>query len=169
MSEHSIEDWFHNYEKDVTNFLVYYTGSMDVEDLVQDTFLTAMNKLPRFKGNSHPKTWLIAIARNIVIDRYRRKKVWEKIKYTLVPEQPNQNDLESHMVKNLYNTQLTRAIDLLPQSYKEVVILRGIMELSSKEASIVLKWSQNKVNVMYHRSLKKIRETLEEEGFCYEA
>ncbi len=168
MEEHSIEDWFHNYEQDVTSFLVYYTGSVEVEDLVQDTFLIAMNKLTSFKGDSHPKTWLISIARNIVIDRYRKNKVWERIKHILSAEQPIATTIENSIMKNSEQTQLVNAIHQLPSPYKEVVILRGIMELSSKEASVILKCSTNKVNVMYHRALKKIKEILEEEGFCYE-
>ena len=36
-----IEQWFNEYEKDITKYLVYYTGSKDVEDLVQETFLKA--------------------------------------------------------------------------------------------------------------------------------
>ncbi|HSO58436.1 MAG TPA: sigma-70 family RNA polymerase sigma factor, partial [Paenisporosarcina sp.] len=86
MGDHSVASWFQSYEKDVTSFLIYYTGSIEVEDLVQDTFLIAMNKLSNFKGDSHPKTWLISIARNIVIDRYRRRKVWERIKHVLSSE-----------------------------------------------------------------------------------
>lgn len=168
MREYSIAGWFQSYEKDVTSFLIYYTGSIEVEDLVQDTFLFAMNKLSNFKGNSHPKTWLISIARNIVIDRYRRRKVWERIKHVLTSDEANSMDVEANIIRKLENTQLNRAIHKLSLPYKEVVILRGILDLSSKEASSVLKCSQNKVNVMYHRALKKLRELLEEDGFLYE-
>ena len=36
---------FKLYERDITSFLIYYTGSMDVEDLVQETFMIAMKKM----------------------------------------------------------------------------------------------------------------------------
>ncbi|MBS4222515.1 RNA polymerase sigma factor [Bacillus sp. FJAT-49682] len=163
-----IEDWFQKYEQDITSFLIYYTGSMDVEDLVQDTFLIALKKISRFKGDSHPKTWLISIARNHVIDMYRRKRVWENIKQFLLPEQTSFNEIEDHLIKKSENSRLYKAIHQLSPQYKEVVILRGILELSSKETSDILKCNQNKVNVTYHRSLKKLREILEKEGFCLE-
>ncbi|MEK5523117.1 RNA polymerase sigma factor [Heyndrickxia sp. FSL W8-0423] len=73
MGGYSIEELFQKYEQDITSYLIYYTGSADVEDLVQDTFLLAMKNLSNFKENSHPKTWLISIARNIVIDKFRRR------------------------------------------------------------------------------------------------
>jgi RNA polymerase sigma-70 factor (ECF subfamily) len=168
VEDYSIAEWFQLYEVDITSFLVYYTGSLEVEDLVQDTFLIAMRKLSTFNGKSHPKTWLISIARNLVIDRYRRTKVWEKIKYILSSEHPHSSDLEDITIKKFDNIHLYNAINLLSSQNKEVVILRGILELSSKETSDVLKCSQNKVNVMYHRSLKKLKELLEKEGFYYE-
>ncbi|WP_394191444.1 RNA polymerase sigma factor [Paenisporosarcina quisquiliarum] len=168
MEKYSIADWFHSYEKDVTTFLIYFTGSIEVEDLVQDTFLVAMNKSSNFKGESHPKTWLISIARNIVIDRYRRAKVWERIKHILSSDEAYSLDVETSIIRKLENNQLNSAIHKLSNPYKEVVILRGILDFSSQETSSVLKCSQNKVNVMYHRALKKLREILEEDGFLYD-
>lgn len=168
MVKHSIEDWFNLYERDVTSFLIYYTGSMDVEDFVQETFLIAMKKLSGFKEQSHPKTWLISIARNIVIDRYRRRKVWNRIKHFLLKEQKLSNESEEQIIVKQESTQLYQAIHQLSSRYKEVVILRGILELSSKEVSEILNTNVNQVNVTFHRALKKLKEQLVEEGFTNE-
>ncbi|GIN89528.1 RNA polymerase sigma factor [Siminovitchia terrae] len=168
MKEYSIEDWFEKYERDITSFLIYYTGFTDVEDLVQDTFLIAMNKLSKFKGNSHPKTWLIAIARNIVIDRYRRKKVWQRIRHYFIADREQVPGSEDIIIQSLEQRQLYDAIDRLSSQQKEVVILRGILELSSNDTGEILKCSPNNVNVTYHRALKKLKEFLEEEGFDLE-
>ena len=164
MVNHSIEDWFQLYERDITSFLTYYTGSVDVEDLVQETFLIAMKKMPSFQEQSHPKTWLISIARNRVIDQYRRRKVWERIKHVVFREQPLSNALEEQAIINQDIAQLYKAIHLLPPRYKEVVILRGILELPAKEVSEILKSNVNHVNVLFHRSLKKLKDLLVEEG-----
>ncbi|WLD93860.1 RNA polymerase sigma factor [Alkalihalobacillus sp. AL-G] len=168
MGEHSIEEWFESYQKDITSFLAYYTGSLDVEDLVQETFLVAINKLSNFKGDSHPKTWLISIARNIVIDRYRRRKVWERIKHVISADETASNGIENKIIENLDSVELVNAIERLSRPHKEVVILRGILELSSEETCVILKCSQNTVNVKFHRALKKLRVILEKEGFSYE-
>ncbi len=168
MKEYSIEDWFEKYERDITSFLTYYTGFTDVEDLVQDTFLIAINKISKFKGDSNPKTWLIAIARNIVIDRYRRKRVWQRIKHYFASGHGQVPGSEEIIIQNQEQQQLYDAIERLSSQQKEVVILRGILELSSKETGEILKYSPNKVNVTYHRALKKLKEFLEEEGFACE-
>jgi RNA polymerase sigma-70 factor (ECF subfamily) len=43
-----------------------------VEDIVQDTFLSALKGLKGFKGESSEKSWLFAIARNKMIDHFRK-------------------------------------------------------------------------------------------------
>jgi RNA polymerase sigma-70 factor, ECF subfamily len=159
-----IEDWFILYEKDVTNYLVYYTGMKDVEDLVQDTFLRAFHSIGRYRQEANPKTWLISIARNTAIDFYRRKSVWEKIKNLLDRESPNRHQFptEEILLKKIEFANLYAAINKLKPNYRDVVLLRGIAELSSHEVSQVLGWSENKVNVTYFRAVKKLNEGLKD-------
>jgi RNA polymerase sigma-70 factor (TIGR02943 family) len=45
------------------------------EDLVQETFVSAIKGRDSFKGDSSEKTWLVAILKNKIIDHYRRKDV----------------------------------------------------------------------------------------------
>jgi RNA polymerase sigma-70 factor (ECF subfamily) len=160
-----IEEWFDLYERDITSYLVYYTGSMDVEDLVQETFLRALNKISRFNENAHPKTWLISIARNMVIDHYRRNRVWKKLRHIFFHEQFFSFDMDQCILLNQQNTFLYKAINSLPANYKEVIILRGILDMSSKEVSSIMKSNENNINVLYHRSLKKLKIILEKEGY----
>ncbi|MFC7373226.1 RNA polymerase sigma factor [Fictibacillus iocasae] len=168
MDDGIIEEWFMNYEKDITSYLVYYTGTSDVEDLVQDTFVIALHKLKSFQHKSHPKTWLLTIARHLVIARHRKKKVWERVKRYLTPDQSTKNELEERSIKNMENLQLYEAIQRLPSRHRDVIILRGILELTPIEASDVLKCSANKVNVQFHRALKKLQLILEMEGYNHE-
>ncbi|ALC84399.1 MULTISPECIES: RNA polymerase sigma factor [Bacillaceae] len=165
MEKHLIEEWFELYEKDVTSYLIYYTGSIDVEDLVQETFLRAMKKMTVYKKNGHPKTWLVSIARNMVIDQYRKSNVWNKIRHLFIKEQDILINMEQNIMINQDNSVLYHTINQLPAHYKEIIILKGIMEMSSKEVGLVIRSNENNVNVLYHRSLKKLKELLEKEGF----
>ncbi|MFK4997622.1 RNA polymerase sigma factor [Bacillus sp. N9] len=119
MKENVIEEWFHQYERDVTSFLVYYTGMIDVEDIVQETFLLALKNLPRFRAESHPKTWLISIARNLVNDDFRRRKVWQRIWHLLAPKQQLSNELEARMVRHSEKLELHQAIHRLTPPYRK--------------------------------------------------
>ncbi|MDZ5471382.1 RNA polymerase sigma factor [Bacillus sp. 31A1R] len=161
-----IEQWFYEYEIDILNYLIYYTGMRDVEDLVQDTFLRAFNAFHSYRSDANPRTWLISIARNTAIDHFRKKSLWEKVKRTLIADQ---NENESTLTDQLLLMEeeyayLYQSISSLKQSYKEVVLLKGIAELSSEETANVLGWSVNKVNVTFHRAVKKLNLIMKEEG-----
>jgi len=161
---HQIEKWFIQYEQDVTNYLVYYTGSVDVEDLVQETFLRALRALSHFKNDSSPKTWLISIARNTAIDFYRKKSVWNRLKQILDYESPklHEQDTGEKIVRKMEYAYLYKAINELKPTYRDVILLRGIAELSSQEAGQVLGWTENKVNVTFFRAVRKLNERLKE-------
>lgn len=45
------------------------------EDMLQETFLSAIKAAPNFKGESSEKTWLTSILKNKIIDEYRKKSV----------------------------------------------------------------------------------------------
>ncbi len=161
---HQIEKWFIQYEQDVTNYLVYYTGTLDVEDLVQETFLRAFRAFSRFKNESSPKTWLISIARNTAIDFYRKKSVWNRLKQILDYESPkiHEQDTGEKIVRKMEYAHLYESINELKRNYRDVILLRGIAELSSQEAGQVLGWTENKVNVTFFRAVKKLNARLKE-------
>ncbi|MFJ2031185.1 sigma-70 family RNA polymerase sigma factor [Streptosporangium sp. NPDC087985] len=56
---------------DVRRFIAYLAGSHSAEDLTQETFLRVLGSLPRFAGRSSARTWLLSIARRVVVDRFR--------------------------------------------------------------------------------------------------
>lgn len=59
------------------SYLLRITASMaDADDIVQDTYIKAHEKLDTFKGESSLKTWLFAIASNIAKDNLRARKRW---------------------------------------------------------------------------------------------
>ncbi len=59
------------------SYILRITASVaDAEDIVQDTYIKATEKLESFKGESSIKTWLFAIASNLAKDNLRARKRW---------------------------------------------------------------------------------------------
>lgn len=59
------------------SYIVRITASVaDAEDIVQDTYIKAVEKLHTFRGESSLKTWLFAIASNLAKDNLRAQKRW---------------------------------------------------------------------------------------------
>lgn len=162
MDEELITDWFDAYADDIYRFLVYYMSTPDVEDLVQEVFIKAINCYDSFNGKSSPKTWLISIARNLAIDEARRKKRQDWRRLIKTYEYKTENSPEETQVANETKQHLHQAISKLKRNYRDVIILRGIEELSVAETAAILKWPDKKVSLTFHRALKALRKKLEE-------
>ncbi|WP_027962976.1 RNA polymerase sigma factor [Halalkalibacillus halophilus] len=156
-----ISDWYKQYNHDVYNFLIYYTGRNDPEDLVQEVFIKALKGIKRFDGKSSPKTWLFSIARNVAIDEARKRK--RKAADQAVPiddhyEIGHIDTPESIFQKDEEKQELYNLICTLKKSYQEVIMLRAIQDLSVDETASVLNWSNQKVRTTYSRALKALKE-----------
>lgn len=152
-----IEQWFRTHSNDVYRFLVYYTGRKDIDDLVQETFIRAL-RAPQQNEIANPKTWLFAIARNVAIDEKRKKKLrnWLPdlfLQQLVSRERTPEESLELSENKRI----LYDIINQLKRSYRDVLILRGIKGLSSKETAEVLGWSEAKVHITLHRAMKAVQ------------
>lgn len=63
--------------KQLKSYLLRITASVaDAEDIAQDTYLKAAEKLHTFKGESSLKTWVFSIASNLAKDNLRARKRW---------------------------------------------------------------------------------------------
>lgn len=68
---------FEEIRKPLKSFLLRLTASVpDAEDIVQDTYLKASEKISTFRGESTLKTWLFSIASNLAKDNLRVQKRW---------------------------------------------------------------------------------------------
>lgn len=163
MTSSIISEWFYLYNKDIYHFLVYYIGSGDVEDLVQEVFIRAIKGIDTFQEKSSPKTWLLSIARNVGIDEIRRRKRLSVKKATWFQAEQNDTETPEDILQlNENNKLLYQAIQSLKTNYRDVVILRGIKELSVSETASILNWNENKVRTTYHRALKSLQNVRED-------
>ncbi|GEL78490.1 RNA polymerase sigma factor [Tenuibacillus multivorans] len=155
-----ISEWFQQYHQDVYNFLVYYTGKLDTEDLVQEVFIKALNGIDRFDGRSSPKTWLFSIARNVAVDESRKQKrrgSGRTVTLDKAPEVRSDRSPEDILQDHELKRQLYESIQSLKSNYREVLILRGIKDLTVAETAAVLGWSESKVKTTYSRAIKTLR------------
>ncbi|MCF8568587.1 RNA polymerase sigma factor [Alicyclobacillus tolerans] len=158
----NIEDLFRAYKGDVFTYLVYFTGHADVEDLVQETFIRAMKGISGYRHNASVKTWLYAIARNLAVDFKRRKHV-VAIDEELLNLPSSDRSPEEQMEVRDTTKHILNLLGKVNAKYRDVLILRGIHELSTQETAEVLGWTTVRVNVTFHRALKVARKLIETE------
>lgn len=78
-----IASWVAEYTDGLFRYALYKTSDKEsAEDLVQNTFLAALNSFPNFKNESSPKTWLYSILKNKIIDHHRTKFKKQEVRGT---------------------------------------------------------------------------------------
>ena len=67
------EGWVDRYADYLYNYALSRVGSEEIaKDLLQDTFVSALQASERYEGNAAERTWLVAILKHKIIDHYRR-------------------------------------------------------------------------------------------------
>jgi RNA polymerase sigma-70 factor (ECF subfamily) len=142
----------------------------EAEDVLQETFLSALKALPDFEGRSSLSTWLYRIASNASLMRLRKKRpdtVSMDEPLTLddgesVPRQLADwsNLPEEELLSGETRRMMDEAISELPESLRIVFILRDIEGLSTAETGEVLDLSEGAVKTRLHRARLWLRERL---------
>src|SRR5690625_135154 len=156
-----IESWFDKYAETIYNYILIMVKNHQVaEDLTQETFIKAHIKSHQFKGNSELKTWLYRIAYTTTMNYFRKQHpIPTLFDSSIKVKSAEQSFLEQKDLEELY-----QAISRLKLSYRQVIILRKVQELSVKETAIVLNWSESKVKMTLSRAIKMLQVVLNEQG-----
>lgn len=127
------------------------------EDLTQDSFVRIYRRMESFRGDATLSTWMIQIARHTTIDYLRKKHpvtYWSQEKLNLFKAKEN---VEQKVTKNEEVNELYRELAKMKPSYREVVALRKIQELTVKETAGILGWTEGRVKMTTHRAMVKLR------------
>lgn len=162
MDDNTIEHLFVTYADDIHKFLVYFTRNIDVEDLVQETFVKALKGLPNYRKDASLKTWLFSIARGVAIDHFRKTRRQHPVDDSMFSSIAAAGSLTDQVEFNEFYKELLDVLKSkhMKRGYREVVICRALMDMSVNDTAKVLGWTSVRVNVTYHRALKRTRELL---------
>ncbi|WP_206792059.1 RNA polymerase sigma factor SigC [Amycolatopsis sp. MtRt-6] len=73
--QRAFEAWIRATQADVWRFVAHLAGAEPADDLTQETYARAVTALARFAGRSSVRTWLLSIARRVVVDHFRARSV----------------------------------------------------------------------------------------------
>jgi RNA polymerase sigma-70 factor, ECF subfamily len=132
----------------------------DLEDIVQETFLRAYQKLHRFRGDAALRTWLIQIAVNVCRDR--RGGFWSRrVVLTGEPQLPgSSNDPAAISDRAMLRRAIERAVRQLPEKLRLPFVLHVLEDLSGVEVAAALGWNQSTVWSRIYAARKRLRESL---------
>jgi RNA polymerase sigma-70 factor (ECF subfamily) len=153
------------------------------EDLVQETFISALEGLSAFKGSSSVRTWLVGILKHKILDYFRRstREIASADLTALEGETEDEtfNRLEQwrHAPsswkdspdKLLENKEFwkvfVRCLEGMPESFRRAFALRELDGLETEEACKILGITPTNLWVMLHRARAKLRNCLDDNWF----
>lgn len=142
---------YRRFARMVHGLVLARTSHADVDDLVQDVFVTALERLTDLREPAAFGGWLAAIARHRAADHTRRQPRTEEL-VNDVPS-PRQGDrLEALVILN--------AIKSLPEAYNETLVLRLVEGMTGAEIAERTGLTPASVRVNLHRGMKLLREKL---------
>jgi RNA polymerase sigma-70 factor, ECF subfamily len=148
-------------------------NSHDAEEVVQEAFLRAYQKLRQFAGNANFGTWVYRIAANYAIDRLRQKKNEESRREvsTRKPESDTEADPLSQIRDQSPNperlagsaqlaTKMQRALQALTPAERTAIVMRHWDGCGIDEIAEVLKSNNSATKNTVFRAVQKLRQAL---------
>jgi len=126
------------------------------EDLVQNTFLKTWTYLVRGGKIELMEAFLFHILKALIIDEYRKRKTTSLDILIKNGFEPSIDDTK-RLINTLDGKHAIDLIDKLPVTYRKVIKMRYVQDLSLKEISLITGQSCNTVAVQVHRGLKKLK------------
>ena len=133
------------------------------EDVAQEAFLRAYRALGQFRGQSTFRTWLYQIATNVArthSSRRRDRKEAQEPESAHERDRPSEENIERRVIAH---DQLRRALEELPDDWREALVLRDIEGLEYKEIAELLKIPMGTVESRIFRGRQRLKAALMEQ------
>jgi RNA polymerase sigma-70 factor (ECF subfamily) len=157
-NEAAFSEIYRNFITPIYRFVYFRVGSKEeAEDLTQTVFLRAWRALEKFDEKTYFSSWLYAIARNAVIDFWKKKKYipLEDLEDELF-ETPDFEFFE----KEADFLKVKSAIKNLNEDQQEIIALRFIEDLSNAEVAKKIGKSEVAIRQIQCRAIKQLRDIL---------
>jgi len=132
----------------------------DAEELLNDIFLAAIDELPFFEEKSTVNTWLFKIARNKIVDFYRKRK----IKSVLLSQAPFLEILASELEnpefqfeKNKIRDRIEKAFLSIPDHYRRILRLHYEDKIPVKQLALIFNLSLKATESLLFRARKQFQ------------
>lgn len=180
----NLSEWVDSFTGDLYSWAKHKVSDPQLaEDLVQDTFLAAAERIDAFKGDSTPKTWLFSILNYKIIDHYRsRAKIpvkldnqslstffddegsWRTGKRPMAWDDDN-NENDNLLDNTGFQSVLKECLDALPDKWSSTVKLKYLMSKKGEEICQELGISLTNFWQIIHRAKLQLRDCIEQNWF----
>ena len=179
------EQWVDLYADELFSYAYSKTGKEALsQDLVQDTFLSALNARNNFLGNSSEKTWLYSILKNKIADHYKKASTRYEVATDKSATDPTSSFFSSDdewasdhvpqpwdtspantIEETEFQNTLNQCLGKLPEALNRVIRLKWLEDKESTEICKELGITSSNLWTMVHRAKLQLRTCLEKNWF----
>lgn len=158
----------------------YFRNLEIVEDLVQETFLAAVQAIEKFERKSTPKTWLTGILRHKILDRLRKnqkdlqfsseneingdfEKLFDANEHWTIKDGPTtwMINPEAVLEQKQFMSALKTCLAKLPEKIRHIFLLREVEGFSRDEICTQVNLTSTNVGVILHRARLSLQNCLQ--------
>jgi RNA polymerase sigma-70 factor (ECF subfamily) len=139
-------------------------SAADAEDILQETFLGAFNRLSAFEGRSSVKTWLVRILLNHAskLRRSQRVRRAETLPEQLGPASGDQKFAAASPAAAVQSrVDVNEMLQALSPEHREVIVLRELQQMSYDEIAEALRIPRGTVESRLHRARQELKRRYE--------
>lgn len=152
--------FYKEYAPKLRRYLSAKLPDNEVEEILQDTFLSAFDSLPLYRGESSILTWLISIARHEVADFYRKRYVRQAVEKTAPLFENIVSEIlspEFVMKKKRIEQRFFASYDGLSRQYQDILSYRYELSMSVKEIATRMDLSLKATESLLYRARMAFR------------
>lgn len=178
-----ISNWVNEYGDALFDWAYYKTSKRELaEDLVQETFLAAVENVSKFREESSPKTWLFTILNNKIINHYRKNAKQDIV--VEIPESSKAKEFtdsffdengswnanyqhmslteEKHLLDDDdFNKVMAMCMDHLPDNWRKAVSYKYLIDKNPKDICQELKITLSNYWQVIHRAKLMLKKCIE--------
>ena len=153
----NMEKIYNKYANAIKKYIFCITKDMTLaEDIMQETFIVAINQINKFRGDCEISVWLFSIAKKILYKKTKKSNMINMISIDET-ELADNKILEEEYLRKDNKLKLFEALQKLDSNTREVIYLRLTGDLTFKEIGKILNKTATWAKVTFFRGKQKLR------------
>lgn len=157
---------YDQYFQGINNYVHYRVADFyAADDIVNLVFEKAYFKLSYYQASKATfSVWLYSIARNSVIDYYRKRSRNHDISMQIIPEFMDDSDPSEEMEAKEIKQMLINSLTCLNKRECDIITMKFWWGLSNRNIAAILNISESNTGVIIYRAIRKLRERINLQG-----
>ena len=152
----SVNEIYEKYANLIKNYIFSITENEELsEEIMQETFIVAINQINKFRGDCEISVWLRSIAKKILYKETKKHPSKSIVSIDDIEIADSKNTEEDYIINN-QKLKIYKALQKLDDNTREVMYLRITGDLTFKEIGQILNKSENWARVTFFRGKQKL-------------